>query len=343
MSENVNLIRALDERLQRLDDVELERLCLLHFPSVYGKFGRGQRRDEKILILLEYCYRNPEAAVSLAALLGMPVAESPLLSGRGPVSPRLAPLPPGPIRNRWALLVGVDRYIDPAIAPLKYCTADVLALQRMLENLGYTVVALHDAVGGEHLDPTRDNIEAELLRLCQAAGPEDLIWVHFSCHGRLVEGRPVLLSREVRLPTLAKKALPLAEVESVLRRSPARRRVLTLDACHTGVRVGRELADPEFIRNVYERAEGFALLAASTSQQIAQAWEEKEHGVFTYFLLEGLCGKADQSGKGFVTVNDLALYVLDQLRRWIVQHSGAIQEPTARVEGLGDIILADYR
>ena len=251
--------------------------------------------------------------------------------------------PTGPVRDRWALLVGVNRYVDPAFPPLRFCVNDVRALERMLRELGYTVVALHDDAAEERLRPTRDNVEAELARLCRVAGPDDLLLAHFACHGKLVDGQPVLATRETRAPTLARKALPLAEVERQMRDSGARRLVLTLDACHTGVEIGRDLADPEFIRNAYELAEGFALIAASTAQQIAQEWGEKEHGVFTYYLLEGLSGQADRAGKGFVTVDDLRTHVLDGLRRWNVEHGGLLQEPTAHTEGLGDIIVADYR
>ncbi len=340
---------ALRQALARFDDAELDALCLDHFPAVYDKFGPGQRRDEKINLLLDHCRRHPEAGARLAALLAAQQVEAaitpPAPSGGRNLTPITPPAarPPGPIRQRWALLVGVDTYIDPVFPRLKYCTADVLALQAALEAAGYTVVALHDAASFEHLRPTRDNVEAELARICQAAGPDDLVWAHFSCHGKLVEGQPVLITREVRAPTLARKALPLAEVERELRGSQARRRVLTLDACHTGVELGRDLGDPEFIHNVYELAEGFALLAASTSQQIAQEWDAQQHGVFTYFLLEGLRSPALRGEKGFVTVGDLALHTLDSLRRWNVTHGGILQEPTARVEGLGHIILADFR
>lgn len=251
---------------------------------------------------------------------------------------------PNPICDRWALLVGVNRYIDPAFPSLKFCVKDVLALEQALKDLGYTVVCLHDELNPDNPRfPTRDNIEAELAQLCQSVGQDDLLMVHFACHGQLVAGQPVLISRETRASMLVKKALPLADVEKQMRESKARRLVLTLDACHTGVEIGRGVADPEFIRNAYELAEGFALIAASTAQQKAQEWQEKEHGVFTYYLLEGLSGKADRDSKEFVTVNDLQTHVLSGLRRWNVQHGGLIQEPTARAEGLGDMILADYR
>jgi hypothetical protein len=42
-------------------------------------------------------------------------------------------------------------------------------------------------------------------------------------------------------------------------------------------------------------------------------------------------------------VDDLKTHVLDGLRRWNVEQGGAIQEPTAQTEGMGDMILADYR
>jgi hypothetical protein len=265
---------------------------------------------------------------------------------RGNATTMSAEVPqPKPIHNRWAMLVGVNRYIDVVSFPrLNFCVNDVLVLEQTLKELDYIVVCLHDQLDRDSPRfPTRDNVEAELTRLCETVEPDDLLLVHFACHGKLIDGQPVLITHETRATTMAKKALRLAEVKQQMQQSRARRQVVTLDACHTGVEVGRDVTDPEFIRNSYELAEGFAMICASTAQQIAQEWREKEHGVFTYYLLEGLSGKADRSKKGFVTVDDLKTHVLHNLRRWYVEQGGAIQEPTAQTEGLGDMILADYR
>ncbi|MDF5739010.1 MULTISPECIES: caspase family protein [unclassified Nostoc] len=121
---------------------------------------------------------------------------------------------PNPIRDRWALLIGVNRYTDPAFPSLKFCVKDVLALEQILQGLGYTVLCMHDELNtDESRFPTRDNIEAELAQLCQIVGDDDLLLVHFACHGKLVDNQPVLITRETRASTLAKKALPLADVE----------------------------------------------------------------------------------------------------------------------------------
>ncbi|MEC4819923.1 MAG: effector-associated domain EAD1-containing protein [Scytonema sp. PMC 1069.18] len=252
------------------------------------------------------------------------------------------------IKHRWAFLVGVNRYIDHNFGTLKFCVDDVLALEKTLTQIGYTVVCLHDRLDRDDpLFPSRDNIEAKLIEICNAVQRDDLFWVHFSCHGTLVEKadnqkEAVLIAQDTRYSLLKQRALSVNTVEQYIKNSKARRLILTLDACHSGVEMGRDITDPEFIHNVYELAEGFALIAASTAQQVAFEWLEKQHGVFTYQLLEGLSGVADRSGKNFVSVDDLKTHVLDGLRRWGLKNS-RIQEPTARTEGFGDMILADYR
>lgn len=252
-------------------------------------------------------------------------------------------VPLGPIRQRWALLVGINRYVDSSFAPLKFCVNDVVVLAETLKKVGYTVVTLHDEAPEARLQPDNENIEAELVKLCQVAQAEDLLWVHFAGHGQVHQGRPLLITKRTRRTTLAKTGLPLAEVEKQMRASAARRLVLTLDACHVGVEIGRRGSDPEFIRHAHDLAEGFAMIAASTAQQQAQEWEKKKHGVFTYYLLAGLTGQAARQDNRFVTMDDLKTYILDSLRRWSVENDGLIQEPSARAEGLGDMILADYR
>lgn len=340
---------------------ELRRFCQDRppFRAIVYRFGPGHGLDDMVDEVIDYCRtrllwdellaevkdENPQQYARLASEL-----DGPRVHERGsppdsrdlrPVTRPVVDAPTGPIRNRWALLVGINRYVDRAIPDLRFCVNDVVALDKLLKTQGFSTVVLHDNLTQEDRHPTRDNIEAELARLCQVAGHDDLLWVHLACHGKLVNGEPVLITRETRTPTLAERALPLSEVERRMRHSQARRLVLTLDACHTGVEIGRDLGDPVFIRNAYELAEGFALLAASTAQQVAQEWQNKEHGVFTYFLLDGLSGQADREAKGFVTVDDIHLYVLDGLRRWNVEHGGLIQEPTARTEGLGSIVLAE--
>ena len=250
-----------------------------------------------------------------------------------------------PIQQRWAFLVGIDAYTDPRFNRLKFCVNDVIALEKLLTELGYGVVALYDQHPQEHRQPTKDNVEAELQQLCQQVGRDDLLFVHFACHGKLLAGQPILIMRDSRdnLLSQPERRLSLAQVEKMMRGSEASRLFLSLDACHTGIEMGRGTDDPEFIRNVYDLAAGFVVLAGSTAQQKAQEWGAVKHGVYTYYLLMALSGKADRGEKSFVSVDDIEKYVVNGLKIWGVQHSGVIQEPTIKKEGMGDMILADWR
>jgi Caspase domain len=252
-----------------------------------------------------------------------------------------------PIRQCWAFLVGINSYHEPRLSPLRFCVNDVRALGKMLTKLGYSVIDLYDRHPQIHRQPTRTNVYAELQSLCQQVGEEDLLFVHFACHGKLGrDGQPFLMMQDSRLALWekAEERLSVAQVEQVMKRSRASRLFLSLDACHVGVEMGRGMeSDPEFIRNVYERAEGFVVMAGSTAQQQAMEWEAVEHGVYTFYLLEALSGKADREGKAFVSVDDVEKYVVHHLRRWGVENGGVIQEPTIKKEGMGDMIVADWR
>ncbi|MEM8641953.1 MAG: hypothetical protein AAGG51_24520 [Cyanobacteria bacterium P01_G01_bin.54] len=135
----------------------------------------------------------------------------------------------------------------------------------------------------------------------------------------------------------------MSDIEALLRSSNATRKILMLDACHTGVEMGRDIADPNFIRNVCEQAQGFALLVASTAQQKAFELGKMQHGVFSYFVLKGLSGAAEQVSRQIVTFDDLKGYVLNEIRDWNKTVGGFVQEPTYKSEGIGDMILVDYR
>lgn len=51
------------------------------------------------------------------------------------------------------------------------------------------------------------------------------------------------------------------------------------------------------------------MLTASRASEVSEEREELRHGVFTYYLLEGLRGSADLDGDGVITVDEISAYV----------------------------------
>lgn len=243
--------------------------------------------------------------------------------------------------QKYAFLVGINHYMD-GIGNLNYCTNDVVKLDETLKKLGYQVVTLHDDSEAENLIPLRSNIETEIDILVENLQPEDTLYVHFSCHGTIVDTESMLIASDTRALRLKNSSLPVNKIINLMKGGRAKKLVLSLDVCHAGIEMGRALMDQEFIKNVYDSAEGFHLLAASTAQQQAYELPDLQHGLFSYYLIQGFSGEADYDVDGRITVEDLRNYTLDQIHRWNAQN-GKRQEPTFRSEGIGEITLVHPR
>lgn len=281
----------------------------------------------------------------------------------------------GPVARRHALLVGIRAYDDKSLATLPYSVNDVREMERLLDAKGYAVTSMDDDTGAAapHLLPTLENIRTELSLLRLA--PSDLLLVHFSCHGiRLQDGRPYLLTRDSDSSQVDNTVLPVAELIDRMAATGARRQVLLLDACYAGVGLfGRaaggpevdlellgeslqpedppppppprekpaNLADPAYVRDTYELAEGFAMLAASTAAQKSYDREDAAHpnGLFTSLVIEGLSGRADVDGKGFVTVDDLKNHVVAGTAALVSRETRKPQSPTVQIAAKGDMVL----
>lgn len=340
LRENMNRYFSLDE---------IESLCFdlgVDFENIGGNSKPG-----KVLELIQYMERRgrlEELAGACAKLrpnvdwgVGGTPTSSDIVNTR---QVREEETPPPKqlkeIKARYALVVGINKFVEPAYAPLRFCVSDAKALAEALRKQDYTVSCMTDDLDrDDSLYPNRDNVEAELIRLARATDLEDMLLVHFSCHGTLVESKPYLILTNTRDVTVQRTGMAVADIEKYMREGKTQRRVVFLDACHMGVLAGRSTIDPEFIRNVHDLAWGSAMLAASTSQQVALEMANQPHGVFTYYLLQGLGGKAANEAK-LITVDSLKTYVLDQVKRWSIDQKVQLQLPTYKSDGMGDMILA---
>jgi len=215
----------------------------------------------------------------------------------------------------------------------------VTAIHRSLAG-GYQVAKLLTDATPDRL-PTRANVLGELSALAQSADESDLLLFYFSGHGKAEGGESYLLPRDTRLSAVKHTALAMRDVRELMHVSPARAKVIVLDACHSGAAIGKAepTMTPEFIQRVFEEAEGMAVLASCKQGQQSWEWPEQSRSVFTYYLLDALAGAADLDQKGFVTVSDATRYVTDGVKRWAAQN-GVPQTPTLQYTVAGDIILA---
>jgi hypothetical protein len=272
-----------------------------------------------------------------------PVAVSPSLSDgtKGDDAPNGLEALYG-VGHRWAVLIGVNEYEDKAnYGQLHVCVKDVEAIREQLIVGGFAPDRVRLLTDQTAEIPTRANILTALIAVADATERDDLLLIYYSGHGDFARGESYLIARDGRRLVLGDTAVPVSRIKEIVEEAPARAKVIILDACHSGADIGGKGPKPmsdEFIRRVFEQAEGFAILSSCKQGQLSYEWRENERSVFSHFLLEALAGPADQDEKGFVTVQDANRHVTNGVKLWASQHNTS-QTPTLQYTVAGDIIM----
>ena len=122
-------------------------------------------------------------------------------------------------------------------------------------------------------------------------------------------------------------AIKLSEIYSRLNEYPTESTVVFLDACFSGAqRNGQMLAQARgvAIKPKEERPSGnLIVFSAATGDETAYPYDDKGHGLFTYYLMKKL-----QESKGDVTLGELAVYLTDQVSREAIVQNAKSQTPT---------------
>jgi uncharacterized caspase-like protein len=264
--------------------------------------------------------------------------------------------------QRWALLVGIDKYDSPRISPLRFSVTDVQAVAETLtKDAGFpeeNVIVLTSDRTAEGR-PTNTNILRRFRYLAEKIGPNDTFLFYFSGHGfSFEEGKHFLASvnaDNADMESLEKTAISLKELQDRMKNIRALQTIFIIDACRNDPSAGGRgdkdnVMTVGFARDLQLVAKstgneiaGTALFMACSAGERAWEWDEKGHGVFTYYLLEGLKGRA-KDNTGRVTMPDLAEYVQKSVVRWSEQNLDATQKrqkPDLIQSGAAKVVLAE--
>ena len=269
---------------------------------------------------------------------------------------QVASLPPS--AKRWALVIGVDKYIDPQISPLKGSDNDArLIADALVRYSGFPrdqVILLATDQPVER-QPTRVNILRRLSNLSTTVPKDGLLLVSFAGHGMERGGQAFLLPADAQISDqisfLEETAISMTRVKSWIKETGVGQVVLLLDACRNDP--GGRADAPNNLSNTYVNAfnfdvrnkevQAFATIYATGIGQRAYEYTEKKQGYFSWAVVEALKGGA-ANDKGEVTLSQLVKYVQDAVPKQIAIDLGSTkqQKPFAVIEGYraDELVLA---
>jgi hypothetical protein len=242
----------------------------------------------------------------------------------------------------WAAVVGISEYQSRAIRPLRYADRDAEAFYQYLVtplDSGGRGVSQANIRKLTNKEATRMNIVEAIKDFMKNAIEEDVVIIYFAGHGVPDPVRPevpFLLAYDSDLSRPAATAVEMKEIQDAIRYYiKAKKVVVFADACHSAGISGdialRGQANVELVNKFLEEIAkaGNSVLTFSASEANEFSQESPQwgggHGVFTYYLLEGLKGKANVDADPIVRLGELVDYVSQNVRR----DTKSQQHPTA--------------
>jgi tetratricopeptide (TPR) repeat protein len=251
--------------------------------------------------------------------------------------------------KRWALVIGVDKYQDPQISPLKGSDNDArMIANALVRYAGFPqdqVILLSTDQPLER-QPTRVNILRRLSNLSTAVPKDGLLLVSFAGHGMERGGQAFLLPADAQISDqisfLEETAISMNRVKERIKETGVGQVLLLLDACRNDP--GGRADAPNNLSNAYTNAfnfdtrnrevQAFATVYATGIGQRAYEYTEKKQGYFSWAVVEGLKGGA-ANDKGEVTLSQLVKYVQETVPKRLAIDLGSTkqQKPFAVIEG----------
>jgi hypothetical protein len=220
--------------------------------------------------------------------------------------------------QNYAVLVGVKNYPTwGGLRPLDWSDKDITGLQTALQSLKYHVLPpLIDS------DALKGSIEATLTALGRSLSTSEkkaaTLVFFFSGHGWGVGGKNYLATFDARSKALAQSGLSVDELQGMLTRTGVRRILLIIDACRSDPSIAKDVSDTSLAE--FREAEGVRILFATRVGDFSYENASLRHGVFSYFLIDALSGKA-RDPNGYLTSDSVFEYVSQNVRRFAREHS----------------------
>jgi hypothetical protein len=183
-----------------------------------------------------------------------------------------------------------------------------------------------------------DAEEAEILKTFRTWLPSRVkstteVFVFYSGHGLpMPDGKGLYLvppraDREVIDDT----AIPFSKINATLTLAKPKSVTIFLDACYSGqARSGETLvasARPVQVKSDSRYfPENFTVITASQNDQISSSNPELQHGIFSYYLMKGMEGDADENRDGKITLGEMQSYLSENVSRHAAMMSRK-QEP----------------
>ena len=247
----------------------------------------------------------------------------------------------------WGLIIGIEDYAH--LPRVDFARKDALVIKeyfnRILGVPEHNIISLIDS------DATKARISGYLRSFIPVnVSKNTTLYVYFAGHGApdMEKGDPYLVPYDGDTLFIEETGYKLREFYKEISDLDINQAYVFLDSCFSGVasRAAEMLTKgsrPALIKveDIGLATQEVIAMTAATGGQTSNPLPSEEHGLFTYYLLNALSGKADENEDRFITIKEIYTYVSRHVTR-AARRMGREQTPfiSPSMEDLKDISVS---
>ena len=246
---------------------------------------------------------------------------APQVSGHVPGSDVDQPPVTGRTRqNRYAIVIGIEQY-RTKLPKADFAAQDARVMGAYLTNtMGFSEENVAVLVNEQ---ATRTDLEKYIEHwLPNRVEKDGTVFVYYSGHGapNPKTGDAYLVPYDGDPAFVDATGYPLKRLYEKLGKLPAREVIVLLDSCFSGAG-GRSVIAKGMrpmvlsVENPVLAGGRTVVLAASKGDQVSSTYDQKGHGLLTYFFLKGIRGEADANRDGSVDLAEVYEFLKPQVER----------------------------
>ncbi len=262
-------------------------------------------------------------------------------------------------QNVHAVIIGINKYQDQKIPDLNFARADAEGVYQVLTDTERGRIPLDNVTLLLDEEATQRNIRSAIgTKIPRRAGENDMVYVFYAGHGspvmdpksRFHDGmEKYLVPADAELDDLRATGISMDEIQKFFGWIESKQIMFFIDSCYSGEAGGRTFQHPhykgrhllstEFLEDL--AGEGRLVITACDVNEVSLETPDIGHGLFSYYLIEGLKGVADRDQDGLVTTHELYDYVYENVSEHARKMGGSMH-PIQKGSTKGKIFLTYY-
>lgn len=250
-------------------------------------------------------------------------------------------------RHAVAVIIGNRDYKNKDIPPVNFAVSDATQVKECLvRTFGYrkgNIIFRTNATKGtfENTFGSARNYKGMLFDYI-TPGKSD-VFVYYSGHGApsLESKKGYILPVDGNPNNVGISGYPLELLYGNLSKLKAKSITVVTDACFSGATLFKKASPVGIIvKNPLVALKNTSIINSSAGTELSSWYQEKGHGLFTYYFLLGLTGKADANRDKNITMNEISSFISDHVPYMArTLHSGRKQTPTFKTYNRKQVLV----